>query len=132
MPVYVLPTFNLQCNLWRQLGTAGVYLTPDLSPTCNLTPGRRVLFQGFTVGINECPFGMQLLLPALTDIRARWNNVDGDLVEVPVGSHRFYSVLGVDDLGKGFANEHRLALITYLTLGAQNLVPPILAPTTLP
>jgi hypothetical protein len=34
-----------------------------------------------------------------------------DLVEVPAGTGRFYRVQWVDDLGKGFDNEHRFALL---------------------
>ena len=56
---------------------------------------------------------MFLLLPALTDVR--YTGVGGtsdsfyDIVEVPAGSARWYWVLSVDDAGKGFANEHRVA-----------------------
>jgi hypothetical protein len=62
---------------------------------------------------------MQLLLPALTDIRyssllpsGAWV---GDCVEAPAGSGRYYAVWAVDDAGKGFANEHRVAILYPLT-----------------
>jgi hypothetical protein len=39
-------------------------------------------------------------------------------VEVPAGSGRYYEVVQVDDAGKGFPNEHRIAgLIATVDLG---------------
>lgn len=52
-----------------------------------------------------------LLLPPLTDIQDCFNAGGPDTVEAPAGSGRFYLVDMVDDLGKGFANEHRFALM---------------------
>ena len=129
---FVLPTFNLSVSVWRVLGVGGTYASPDLSVMANLSPGKRVMFQGLMIGPNEPIAPMELLLPAFTDIRSRWNNVERDLVEAPSGSNRFYEVTQVDDIGKGFANEHRIAWIQYLCLGAQSLTPPVLAPSTLP
>jgi len=53
-----------------------------------------------------------LLLPAGTDIRDPYCGGVGDLVEVPEGTGRWYVVILVDDVGKGFDNEYRLAAIT--------------------
>jgi hypothetical protein len=33
-----------------------------------------------------------------------------DTVEVPAGSGRYYAILAVDDVARGFENEYRLAL----------------------
>jgi len=55
---------------------------------------------------------MTLLLPAGTDVRDAWCASGEDAVEVPVGSGRFYRALYVDDIGKGFSNEHRAVLLT--------------------
>jgi hypothetical protein len=33
------------------------------------------------------------------------------MVEVPSGSGRYYVVVAVDDVGRGFLNEHRYALV---------------------
>lgn len=64
--------------------------------------------------------GMNLLLPSLTDVRGP-QDVDGeDVVECPQGSGRFYRVTFVDDIGKGYPNEHRTATL----LAAQNWIPP--------
>jgi hypothetical protein len=75
----------------------------------------------------------ELLLPLLTDVRGTWNGVVGDLIEVPAGSKRFYAVVGVHDVGKGFPNEYRLALISYSVFGNTTLVGgPFPAPVPLP
>lgn len=83
----------------------------------NLAPGRRVSnFQvAWDGGNNVIPMDSILLLPKLTDIRA-WFQVgaQSDIVEVPAGSGRWYSVVGVEDFGKGFANEHRWAMISQI------------------
>jgi hypothetical protein len=111
---FVLPTFNLTCNIWHSQSSApNDYALPDLSGVlCNLAMGRRVVLQN---GTNSSGFlHMQLLLPKLTDVRPGYNGaLGGDLVEVPAGSERFYEVLDVDDVGKGFSNEHRMAFVLY-------------------
>lgn len=55
-----------------------------------------------------------LLVPAGTDIRdfACGISYPYDLVEVPSGSGRWYIVGIVDDVGKGFPNEYRMAYLT--------------------
>jgi hypothetical protein len=50
---------------------------------------------------------MVLLLPKGTDVRDELNATGRDGVECPAGSGRFYEVIFVDDIGKGFPNEHR-------------------------
>lgn len=56
---------------------------------------------------------MYLLLPALTDIRdAACASGYTDIVEVPDGSGRWYSVEYVDDVAKGFTNEYRVAVLS--------------------
>jgi hypothetical protein len=57
---------------------------------------------------------MFLLLPPGTDIRSGVLGTADD-VEVPAGSGRFYEVEFVDDVGKGFANEYRVALLIQTT-----------------
>lgn len=58
---------------------------------------------------------MCLLLPPITDIRGM-QDVSGfvDVVEVPQGTGRWYGVAVVDDVGKGYPNEHRTALLLAL------------------
>lgn len=117
---YVLPTFNLICNIWTGTGTPGVpdqalpMGAPRLSLVpCNLCYGRRVNVAStggtYTAGIPL--LAMNLLLPKLTDIRGAQDDTSNDVVECPSASGRFYWVTFVDDIGKGFSNEHRTAAL---------------------
>jgi hypothetical protein len=112
---FVVPQMPLAVNIWRTRTAGGAYGAPDVVTVGNLSPGKRVfatlLLQ--TAGGNNNPLPVELLLPKGTDIRARWNNTLPDTCEVPAGSLRFYDVLWVDDVGKGFANEYRIALILF-------------------
>lgn len=107
MAQYILPAFNLFCNIQ----------TPDSSSTvpCNLAWGRRV--SPAVASLTEDPsasFTITLLLPAGTDITSALQSGPGasSYVEVPFGTGRWYEVFYVDDIGKGFTNEHRAALIS--------------------
>lgn len=111
---YVLPTFNLTCNVWHNISPASVYLIPDATFGCNLAPGKRVMPAPADTTAQTL---MVLLLPALSDVRANWNGVVADVVECPAGSLRFYQVHAVDDFGKGFGNEHRFALLAPIVQG---------------
>jgi len=104
------PTFNLAINIWRFPNL--VYGAPDVITVCNLAYGRR---NAQTVATTDLT--MSVLLPAGTDIRGVWNTVQADRVEVPAGSQRFYEVLNVDDSGKGFSNEHRVAVVIQFPAG---------------
>lgn len=57
---------------------------------------------------------MFLLLPKGTDIRSTVCGVAPDVVEVPAGTGRYYSVEMVDDVARGFANEYRFAMVLQL------------------
>lgn len=113
--VYRLPTFNLTCNIWHtDWYPATAEGPPDLVVVCQLRINRG------TFGIPIAPFGannygveMWLNMPKGTDIRGRYglglNNAD--TAEVPAGSGRWYTVLAVDDVAKGFDNEYRVACL---------------------
>lgn len=107
---YTLPTFNLTCNLWSY--TSGPPNPPRVSPVCNLAWGRRV---STPLSVEDQGYiwqGMTLLLPAHTDVRDGSDGASGgDRAEVPAGSGRYYQVCYVDDIGKGFSNEHRAAVL---------------------
>lgn len=113
---YQLPVFNLTCNIWT-----GIPPTPDVSlpagpprlalVPCALVYGRRVNVAS-TGGTGSAGIPLQcmnLLLNALADIRGPQDDTCNDLVECPAASGRFYWVSFVDDIGKGYANEHRTA-----------------------
>jgi hypothetical protein len=52
-----------------------------------------------------------LMVQKLTDVRmATAGGVGGDYVEVPAGTGRWYQVVAVDDVAKGFTNEYRMAV----------------------
>lgn len=120
-----LPTFNLSVNIWRDgnavgnppdVQTAGnlVASRPDADPIPS-NPGSTTAAKIIALGL----FGrfMTLLLPKLADVRppglgpGNW----GDVIEVPAGSGRYYMTMWVDDVGKGFPNEHRYAYLIAMT-----------------
>jgi len=114
------PQFPLTCNVWTAvaLGGAFAYAAPDRTLACNLSPGRRAL-SFFPLlspeALTEC---VELLLPRRSDIRASWNgSANADSVECPAGTKRFYLVRWVDDVGRGFQNEYRLAVCSFMASG---------------
>lgn len=104
--MYVIPQMPLVANIYR-VGSA----VPDVVSAANLAWGRRVQLSatGGTTTIGVIVYLMSLLLPAGTDVRGVKSGYAGDNVECPAGSGRFYKVMFVDDIGKGFPNEHRSA-----------------------
>ena len=105
---YVLPEFNLAVNIWHWPTIPPA--PPDLVTIGNLAFSRRV----HNVTSNTPPFGAgtsasYLLVPALTDVR---NGINGhaqpDALEIPAGSGRYYLAGAIEDVGKGFPNEHRV------------------------
>jgi hypothetical protein len=119
---FVVPQFPLTVNFWRVNGTGKNYAAPDVQTIGNLSPGRRVMISlGTTGSFTTFTVFEELLLPLLTDVRMDYNGILPDLVECPAASGRFYNVVFVVDIGKGFANEHRMAVMQYLRNGA---VPP--------
>ncbi len=113
MPISV-PTFNLAVDIYT-----GPWPTKVLrvSTVGNLAYGRRInapTLQGNFVPGGNVTVLMILLLPPLTDVRCAMQATPPvlDLVDVPAGSGRWYGVAAVDDSGKGFPNEHRIAVLT--------------------
>jgi len=110
MAVYVLPNFNITCNVWR-FGNA-ITNAPDLTPTGNLSPGR---LTGVDEGLDPKSANTQgvmwLRLPAHTDVRDGKDVNGPDVIEAPAGSGKFYNCVWVDDIGTGFTNEHRFAAL---------------------
>lgn len=107
---FTLPTFNLTCNIHTVAGGVNVF---RLSSDCNLAMGRRTANPNGTVEQDGGLFGLLpiLLLPVGTDVRDSSCGGEMDIVEVPAGTGRWYQVIAVDDVGKGFPNEHRLATL---------------------
>lgn len=128
---FVLPTFNILVNIWHA-GTA-TFLAPDLANVpANLSPGRITSGaqpEGEGILTGEGP--MWLRLPKGTDVRDNTSFAGKDTIECPAGSFRFYSVQWVDDIGGGFLNEHRFAIIQ--AIGPWPMpIPPVSGPFTGP
>lgn len=111
--MYTLPQFNLTVNIWRA-GVVPPTGPPASSPKGNLAWGRRVAVPstGGTSSIGIPLMTMTLLLPPHTDVRGDPFGINADVIECPAGTGRYYICRFVDDLGKGFANEHRGAVLT--------------------
>lgn len=113
---FVSPTFAFTVNIWRR--TVSRLAAPSVVSQGTLSQGRRS-FTIMSAASNGPAFGRsgmlfsELMLPKLTDIRPMNLTAvrEEDLVEVPSGSGRYYAVVWVDDVGKGFSNEYRLALL---------------------
>ncbi len=119
---FVVPNFNLLCKIGTS-ATAGFPATlPPFSirlasQMCALVFGHRVnvFASGGTAAQGYPVMGMSLLLPVGTDVRGSESGTGIlDVVECPVGTGRWYQVIQVDDIGKGYANEHRSAAILAL------------------
>jgi hypothetical protein len=112
--LFVEPTYNLTCGVWRfgSLTTG----PPDLTVMGNLTWGRRVGAPSMSTAaiLDNAAFTMVLLVPAGSDVRDVYSPPGNDTVEAPLGSGRFYYAAFVDDIGKGFSNEHRAVLLVKL------------------
>lgn len=109
------PTFNITANIYT--GPWLMKAFREVVP-CNLAYGRRtqISFLDF-FGPGDFPGSSQslLLLPALADVRSGTSSGQADVVEVPAGTGRWYQVASVDDIGKGFPNEHRAALVLQIS-----------------
>lgn len=107
---YRLPTFNLSVNIWR--GTAPPPGPPALTVSGSFTWYPRYPINGASGSTNPQFTAAILRVPSHVDIRDGFGGGTFDLVEVPAGTGRLYQVNFVEDLGKGFANEHRVAQVT--------------------
>jgi len=108
---YQAPVFNLEVDIYSVvLPSTKTY---RLTSLCNLAMGRRQAFPvlGGGPGAGVESYTPALMLPAGTDIRCRVQGVEDDICECPRLSGRWYQVCGVDDVGKGFANEYRFAFL---------------------
>lgn len=109
-----VPAFPLTINVWQAQG--GQIPPPSGKPTAVLRAQLRLLKAAYLVSLAAAGGSpiMVLYLPKFSDVRPpHANGVRGDAVEVPASSGRFYSVLAVDDVAKGFPNEYRFAAVQY-------------------
>lgn len=117
---YTVPQFNLTCHVYD--GIVGSFPpvawaggTPRLaSVPCGLAHGRLAARSGSQGAFQDSLqiTVMQLLVAKGTDLRgAEYIGQACDQVECPAGSGRRYFVCSVDDVGKGYTNEYRLAFV---------------------
>lgn len=112
---FVVPAMPLLCDIYSA-GDYGVNPPRVAGVPCNLSQGRRAL-QGTLLNATDASFFGQaiLLVPAATDIRGLENGLGSpDVVDCPAGTGRPYVVFRVDDMGRGFPNEHRFAMIAII------------------
>lgn len=110
---FTVPTFNLTCNEW--LATNPPPAVPRQILMGNLQMSRRNQNGAVAEALLGVPC-MFLLLPRGTDVRSISQTPGGEsYVEVPAGSKRYYYVFYVDDCGKGFPNEYRIAMLQSFT-----------------
>jgi len=128
---FTVPEFPIVCNIYTGPWLGKVLRLSDVP--CNLAWGKRVnaLPQiNANADLLDGTPQMTLLLPALTDVRSTIISGTGDVVEIPSGSARWYGVLAVDDIGKGFPNEHRGAYVLQISkyvdsIAYAGLTPPV-------
>jgi hypothetical protein len=110
---YRVPTFNVLVNIWR--ATTPLTSPPDVTSLGNLAWGRSVSAStGIPEDLDPDTLVAKLLLPSSTDVRDSYSPPGADIVEVPAGTLRYYVVKQVDDVGRGFPNQFRFAIITKL------------------
>jgi hypothetical protein len=102
-----VPKFNLTVNIWRNANP--VANPPDVVSRAALRIYKTAFVRGGSPGGSSA---VTVVLPKGTDIRSGLSATGFDRVECPAGSGRYYIVYAVDDVGKGFPNEYRLAVIS--------------------
>jgi len=107
---FVVPQFNILCNVWHNGGVVPPVGAPDIADLpCQLAWDRAADNPVAIAAPIRVP--MKLRVPLSTDIRGPLASTGQDIVEVPAGSGRFYALMYVDDVAKAFANEYRQALM---------------------
>src|ERR1044072_4476847 len=113
---FVLPTFNLTCDIY----TFPYNFTnpPRLTSPCQLRAPNMAAV-AMANGLLAVTQAIQLLLPPLTDIRDQYCAPINapDCVVLPIGTTCRYQVMYVNDIGKGFPNEHRYATLAKIATG---------------
>jgi len=116
---FIVPTMPIQANIWSNADWwatwPGAVNTPTFADVqCQLRSSLK-----FATRLDQ-PMSLtgveEVVLPAFTDVRyplpstSEWLRFT-DMMEVPKNSGRYYHVIGVVDVAKGFTNEYRLAIV---------------------
>jgi len=107
-----LPTFNLLAGHWPGYGTGP--LPPGSAPP-NIIPCQLRIYKTAMV-LGRLAQGLVVVgicMPAHVPVAGNVGFIvgNGDLLEVPHLSQRFYLAICVDDVAKGFPNEYRMATL---------------------
>lgn len=105
---FVVPNFNITCNVWHSPVIPPVGLPAIAGLACQLTMDGRIITTGLGGGLRSV---MLLKVPSGTDLRGQFSSTSRDTVECPAGSGRYYTCWAVDDVSRGFANQYRLGFI---------------------
>jgi hypothetical protein len=105
---YIPPTFNIDVGVWKK----GV----DNTPSIHVLDCKGQLRAPSTGHLHDVAYNIgkccSLLVPKKTAIMDRQGPGSAThFVEAPKGTGRWYEVIMVDDIGKGFPNEHRYAVL---------------------
>jgi hypothetical protein len=108
--MFRLPTLNLTANVWHNSGVVPPAGAPDIAGmACQLA-------WDHSGDIATPPAAqkhfMKMRVPPRSDLRDANSSTGPDVVEIPAGTARYYAVQLVDDVGRGFPNEFRQALVT--------------------
>jgi hypothetical protein len=142
---FIVPTFNLTCNIWSRATWGATSPTPIPPPDypnvpCQLRADMKA--QGNVYLFDFLWQAEYLLVPAGTDLRIPdyATNIDfdsPDIVEVPSGSSRWYFLVYTFDVAKGFSNEYRVGVLIstqgarsgrYSTMANYPFTPPWVTP----
>ncbi len=130
---FTLPSFNLTCDVYTGPWPSKVF---RLSVLGNLAYGRRVQQVRVTEDNPANTYGGQatLLVPALSDVRDASCSGQQDYLEIPTGSGRWYTAQLVEDVGKGFTNEHRAVTVgkVFQDVNGTGTFPGLFWPTPIP
>lgn len=113
---YTLPVFNVSCNIKHNY-SGSTFPPPgpyDMHVACHCrgTPPPSYVVNALWGGGNPLTV---LMFPKLFDVRMSGAGQDPDYIEFPADSGAWWQVISVFDIGKGFANEHRAAVLSGLT-----------------
>lgn len=102
-----IPRFNLLADVYDFFGPP---FSPRPQPRLTTPANLKLIKTAWGLSLlTASPEGTLLLVPIGTDIRPSdgFTLGPGDVIEFPQRSGRFYSAVGVEDVGKGFPNEYR-------------------------
>lgn len=108
---FVVPQMPLSVNVWSNYDQSVDPVPPVIAPSFNV-PGNLAMGRREFQDESGSGYTMYALFPAGTIINdGQVVSPNEDLVEIPAGTGRYYTVMYADNVGMGFANEHVMAVI---------------------